>query len=305
MRTTLLYLAACAAALFFLHHAAVLRSHAPSVDAINAIVGDASFREAFGRDPDAATDSEDLRIRTHLAYVLRQLRAVPSDAVPAELRAARSLNLARLERYIARGEFPRNPASVRGRAPNFLDASGRICAVGDLVREDLGPSAVEAINARYQFARIEEMESSVLAAWQQASGLTVRELASIQPAYLSPHDDVNEAVRATEIALGAGNLALATFNGIQSGKPERSAMLAIAGIGFGFAGFALSWHDDAELSALDAGAGAASVFLGMVQLARPRPVAPEESGLTRAKPRFRLSPLVKDGDGMLAVQVSF
>src|SRR5688572_15828906 len=205
MKTTLLYLAACAAALLFLHHAAVLRSHAPSVNAINAIVGDASFRETFGRDPDATTD-EDLRIRTHLAFVLRELRAVPSDAVPAELHAARARNLARLERYIERGEFPRNPVSVRVRTPNFLDASGRICAVGYLVREDLGSAAVEAINTRHQFARIEEMESAVIAAWQRASGLTVRELALIHPQYGDTWaDGVNEGVRATEVALGAGN----------------------------------------------------------------------------------------------------
>jgi len=134
----------------------------------------------------------------------------------------------------------------------------------------------------------------------------VGQLVPAQPGLADTLPEVeNEGLHATEMALGMGNLALAAFNGVQSGRPERNTWLAITGIGVGFAGFALSSHDDAELSALDACAGAASVFMGMVQLARPRPAPSGESGLSGTTPRFRVGPVVHGGEQMLAVNVRF
>jgi hypothetical protein len=315
MKNFLIGLAAAAAAVVFLHHAFASHPRSP-VDAINAIVGDASFRETFGRDPSATTD-EDLRIRTHLAYVLRELRSVP---VPAERRAARERNLERLERYIALGVFPRNLAgTVHGRTPNFLDASGRICAVGYLVREDLGPAAVAAINSRWQFARVEEMESAELAAWQATSGLTRRELAMIQPAYCEdggpgcggglviddvgiPAGDGDRA--AAEGVVGMGNLAFAAMNGVHLGQGKRSTWLGLAGMTLGAPGFALAIDDEATMPAFDAIAGTLAFLSGTVHLTRPRPEATPSLGAA-SPPQVQLGPVVRGGERLLAVQVRF
>src|SRR5262245_1577582 len=87
---------------------------ARSIPPINSIVGDASYFAAYGRAPATTTD-EDLRIRTHLTYVLHRLQAVPAEHVAPSLRAARARNIERLARYVALGQFPRNPATVHRR----------------------------------------------------------------------------------------------------------------------------------------------------------------------------------------------
>jgi hypothetical protein len=259
----------------------------PSVDpdtapTINAVVGDASFVATFGRAPDAATD-EDLRIRTHLAWVLGKLRAAPVPHPTAEQREARARNLDRLAGYVAAGVFPRNPASVKGRTPNFIDDQGRICAVGHLLRADLGAAAASAIRDRFQFARIVEMSSDVLAAWQRSSGLTVRELATIQPAYCGdgvPCDDpgfIDEMPRASvgldganaaAIGSSVASLVLAGMNGTRTalGKPSRT--LAWMGIGAGVAGGFVAALDGNEAPVVTAGTAFVSAVLGLASLQR-------------------------------------
>ncbi len=314
MKTTLLGLTAFAVAVLALHHAPAPTfepPELPSMQAINAIVGDASFYEAYGTAPDAMSD-EDLRIRTHLAYVLQRLGDVPAAEVPADLRAARARNLSRLADYIALGTFPRNPTSVRVRTPNFLDAQGRICAVGYLVREDLGATAVQAINREYQFAHIQDMESAALAAWQETSGLTVLELAAIQPAYCP--DDPNcggvppplassePNVTAAEISVGGSGLALAAFNGWQLAHGRKNTVLGLGSIGVGFASVALAMRSDAPASRFNAAAGALAILTGLLQASRSS-ATPQAAA---AAPRLQLQPMIRDGGTqVLAVQVRF
>lgn len=320
MKTMLSGLTAFAVAVLTLHHASVPDFPAPpdapptyAAQAINAIVGDASFHETFGTAPDA-TIGEDLRIGTHLAWVLRRLSGVPAAGVPAELRAVRARNLGRLADYIARGTFPRNPASVRGRAPNFLDAQGRICAVGHLVREDLGPAAIAAINRRYQFAHIEDMASAELATWQATSGLTLRELAMIQPAYCEDGtpgcgvvvDEDRHDTQADEIALGTSSIALTAFNLIQLGQERRSAVLGYGSVGIGLLGVSLALRDDSGAKRFDAVTGMLAIVSGFVQATRSRPAAVESGTTVAAAPRVRLGPVLRDeGARALAVQLRF
>ena len=313
MKTTLLGLTALAVAVLSLHHAPSLLSEAPPLpQAVNAIVGDASYYEAFGRAPDATTD-EDLRIRTHLTYVLRHLRAVPLAKEPAGLRSARARNLARLADYIARGTFPRNPAWVTARTPNFLDAQGRICAVGYLVREDLGAAAVEAINCEYQFARIQQMESEALAAWQESSGLTMLELASIQPEYcppgtLGPCPGVvvggsdRPGTTSEEIAFGSSNMALTAFNLIQIGRGKRSTVLGLGSVGFGLVGVSLALRDDSGAWRFDAATGIMAIVSGLVQVSRSR--SPGTAMAPTSRVRLGAVPGT-GGTQALAVQVRF
>ena len=157
-------------------------SACPVPGSVNAVLGDESFVRAFGRLPNANT-AEDLRIATHLAYVEELLRARDVRSWPSELREARERNLDRLRAYRTAGSFPRHEGPHAARTPRFIDHMGRICAVGYLVEQSAGRELAEAINARFQEATIVEMESQALGDWASASGLSVRELAMIQPCY--------------------------------------------------------------------------------------------------------------------------
>jgi hypothetical protein len=82
--------------------------------------------------------------------------------------------------YIERGEFPRNH-EVQGRRPHFIDDDGRICAVGYLIEKTAGRATAEAINREHEWDFIGDIRG--IEAWVRASGLTVDELAMIQPSY--------------------------------------------------------------------------------------------------------------------------
>ena len=163
---------------------AALRAEAArdNYDTVNGVLGDESFIATFGRRP-GPSDSEDLRLRTHLAYVEQLLRLRPVDHLSEDLQEARVLNLDRLHQYWTTGVFPRNTVVPDHRSPVFIDEHGRICAVGYLFERDLGREAAESINARYQTATIFEIDDPVLGEWLATSGLTQEEAAMIQPAY--------------------------------------------------------------------------------------------------------------------------
>jgi hypothetical protein len=155
---------------------------APSpMTSINPLLGDESFVATFGHRPSAADDDE-LRVRTHLAYVERRLRAVDDTVLPPALRAARRRNLDLLRAYWSAGLFPagENPA---GRQPTFIDDTGRRCAVAALVEASAGTETVTRINTRYRNAYIGQMHDAALAAWIASSGFTAGEVAMIQPTY--------------------------------------------------------------------------------------------------------------------------
>ena len=151
-------------------------------DAINLVLGDAALQAAYGERPPADL-SEDERIRTHLEYVLALLRRRPLDTVPPGLRAARLRQLERLESYLRAGVFPRNDDHPDARRPTFIDARGRICAVGFLLERDLGRAAAEALAATDKYSFIREIDAPLLHQWAATSGLSRQELEMIQPAY--------------------------------------------------------------------------------------------------------------------------
>ncbi|HEX5051389.1 MAG TPA: hypothetical protein VFZ65_06425 [Planctomycetota bacterium] len=156
----------------------------PAATPINGLIGDQSFVHAFGGL--AARADETLRIRTHLAYVEDLLRHRDVSDLPAELQRTRRQHLDRLRAYHQNGVFPRNYDHPGERRPCFIDRDGRMCAVGYLVEQSAGRELAEAINARFQYSRIVEMRDERLDAWARGSGLTVEELATIQPGYVYP-----------------------------------------------------------------------------------------------------------------------
>jgi len=148
---------------------------------VNGVLGDASFIQAFGRRPGPG-DSDAIRIRTHLAYVERLLRAVDVSGWSEAARERRRENLDRLHAYAAAGRFPTGDSPER-RLPTFIDDAGRRCAVAALVEASAGPELAFAIGRRFRNAYISAIDDPAFDAWVSTSGLTRDELAMIQPAY--------------------------------------------------------------------------------------------------------------------------
>jgi hypothetical protein len=150
----------------------------------NHRAGDDSFVAAFGRLPNER-DGEELRMRTHLAYIHDRLAAGPATR-PA-LAARRAELLGYLADYIASGVTPQN-VHLPWRSPVFIDDGGRICAVGYLIERSAGRALPERIARLHRHDFLEDIAAAMpeVRAWIGASGLTLDELASIQPGYREP-----------------------------------------------------------------------------------------------------------------------
>jgi len=150
----------------------------------NHHLGDDSFVARFGRAPTPG-DPEELRMHVHLEYV-RDLLARGAPTRP-DLAGRRAELLGYLGDYIAAGTTPSN-TYVPWRSPVFIDADGRICAVGYLIERSVGRALPERIAAAHRLSYLEDIAAAMpeVAAWVASSGLTLDELASIQPGYNGP-----------------------------------------------------------------------------------------------------------------------
>ncbi|MCT4625100.1 MAG: WG repeat-containing protein [Schleiferiaceae bacterium] len=162
-------------------------------DQINSVLGNESWLQKHNASPNQ-NDSEKERIVTHLCYVLDILKN--NETPSPQLAQERALNIHRLEEYILRGEFPLHEKSFKDRVPRFIDHQGNICAVGYLVEQSAGREEAERINEKYEYAQIFDIDDKGLRNWQNSSGLTLKELAMIQPTYdyrrtpiVSPYHD--------------------------------------------------------------------------------------------------------------------
>lgn len=177
--------------------------------AVNDVVGNAGYVEEHGNQPDDDVD-DFVIVRSHLAYVERRLRARDVSSWPLDLQVARAKNLDRLHAYWMAGDFPENASDGR-REPRFVDDDPtpalaseeppRLCAVGWLLAQDLGLEAALAIDDDFRFSKIGEIESPVLVAWAEASGLDLEELAAIQPSYRPRPPPVDASGRPTPEAV--------------------------------------------------------------------------------------------------------
>jgi hypothetical protein len=132
------------------------------------------------------SEPEQLRIREHLERVEADLRAAPPRGLSPAQTEARARRLDDLRAYRLRGEFPRNPDYPDSLVPYFIDARGVACAVGQLVIASGQREFAEEIARTRNHAYIREIEDGRLAAWAEASGLTLEECARIQPSYGGP-----------------------------------------------------------------------------------------------------------------------
>ncbi len=210
-------------------------SNTADPDAINAVIGNKSFIEKYGVVPDDTYD-ENFRIQTHLAYVEEMLRVKPTDHLGRAQLSNRQRVLDLLQDYWQDGQFPCNYDYPDGRRPCFIDQTGNICAVGYLVEQTAGRAFAERINSEYQYSYIYEMDDPALLAWAGQNGLTVEELATIQPSYWpvpnpqpAPQPTISTEYGIASSVLGGANMAFNTINIMQIGKGSTNKV--VPGIG--------------------------------------------------------------------------
>lgn len=246
----------------------VLHGNEPSAPAptheprpVNAILGNESFRATFGVAPGPQTP-ERLRLQTHLAYVERTLRARPRPALTSAQRVRRTALLDRLHEYWTRGRFPRN-TEVPGRSPIFVDAEGRLCAVGHLIAVSAGRDLVERIDARYHRADVRDMDLPAIDRWAKRNGFTRRELAMIQPAYDGrPGTRVTNDTAFPEVAALGVSVGTSLVNGILLERDAPSLVGGAVGVAGGATSLTIGLRDGAKYPTVSTLAGATSVVLG-------------------------------------------
>ncbi|HWU89734.1 MAG TPA: hypothetical protein VN253_20870 [Kofleriaceae bacterium] len=156
-------------------------------DGANHHLGDDGFVQKFGRQPLPA-DGEKIRMKMHFEYVRNQLAARPPTR--PELAARRQELLGYLGEYMAKGITPKNH-HLGERTPVFIDDDNQICAVGYLIERSIGRALPEKIKRVHRFDFIEDIAAAMpeVRAWVDSSGLSLDEIASIQPGYTGPEID--------------------------------------------------------------------------------------------------------------------
>lgn len=209
---------------------------------VNAIIGDQSFVAAFDQLPDENTD-EQLRLSTHLKYVERLLRSKSVDHLSNELRNAREKMLNLLNEYTSAADYPKNFDYPDQRIPCFIDRTGSICAVGYLIEQTAGPEVAQAINNKYQYDLIMEMDDPAVDGWIAQSGLTKEECAMIQPSYWGTptyqDNSVGPGYAISSSALTGLNLTLTVTNSIQMLNSNQKKIVPYLGLATGAGQIAL------------------------------------------------------------------
>lgn len=145
---------------------------------LNAVLGDSAWYLQHGTWPYGESDVQ--QIRNHLQFVHQRLLAKPWSH-----KDKRARMLSYLKDYIEEERFPTvfEYQGAGNRRPCFIDDEGTYCAVGYLMLRDGQEQLAQRINQEMRFAYLLEMEDEELLAWQEQSGLSLKELATIQPAY--------------------------------------------------------------------------------------------------------------------------
>ena len=237
---------------------------------VNAVLRNESFAAVFGRSP-TATDSEDLRIRTHLTYVETLLRNADVSRIQPDAREERSRLLDALAHYRQRGEFPTDFPEAGHRRPCFIDAGGRICAVGYLIEQSDGRDVAEAIASGYRYDLVEDMPESLLLDWARRSGFTLGELAMIQPAYGGiPDPDGPMLSTAVESGVLAVASLLAGANTALIASERGPRWTGAAGAVLGGSVLALALNNESNYRGTGMAVGGVALGLGLLQVLRPR-----------------------------------
>jgi len=265
----------------------------PSVQPVNAVLGNESFRQVHGAFPTPDTP-ERLRLRTHLAYVEALLRARSSPSLTPAQRARRASLLDSLRAYRRAGRFPRN-TEVPGRSPVFIDQEGRVCAVGHLIAVSAGRDLAERIDAQYHLADVRDMDLSAIDEWAEANGFTRRELAMIQPWYGGPRPGPRpeeDDATALEITALSTSVGASLVNGVLLERGAPSVVGGAVGVGAGTTSLIVGLGDDAQYPTASSLAGATSIVLGGWALSAVLwgDVSPTSPSATRSGPEWAVGP---------------
>lgn len=132
---------------------------------------------------DARTFSCDREyIQAHLENVLKILRAENTDGLSSAQKTSREKMLTLLDGYRLAGKFPMNYYRHE-RIPVFIDEHGTHCAVGYLMMMTGEEEMAQRISRTDNYAWVKDIHDPGVAAWQEASGLSVENLKLIQGAY--------------------------------------------------------------------------------------------------------------------------
>lgn len=179
-------------------------------DTVNALLGDVSYTETFD-EPITESTPEEVRIKTHLGYVVSLLKQADTSNLDASQKENRATLITLLEGYKEAGVFPKN-RHFETRRPVFIDEDGNLCAVGYLIAQTEGLEAAQTINQQHKFDYIKDIDPKLVDGWLAENGLTKKEAAMIQPAYRTERT-VEENNIETEYMVGSSLLA-----GIQIGS---------------------------------------------------------------------------------------
>ena len=122
-------------------------------------------------------------IRTHLYLVENILRNRDVSALPPIQKQNRLKNLEVLHKYWQQGSFPIN-TQLPYRNPIFIDPYDNFCAVGFLIKESGNEEISREIQKTQNFAYLKDIHAEKLTKWVAECGLSVGELAWIQPGYM-------------------------------------------------------------------------------------------------------------------------
>jgi hypothetical protein len=126
--------------------------------------------------------SEQELIQLHLLNVVSYLERQPVTNISKKQQENRLLNIDVLSNYCAAGSFPINNITSF-RTPLFIDSHNVYCAVGYLLKEDGLGNVAQEIAEKQLLSCLEAIEHPQLVTWQKGCGLSLFELALIQPTY--------------------------------------------------------------------------------------------------------------------------
>jgi hypothetical protein len=143
----------------------------PSARAINAEIGDESYVQIYGSLP-----GEDVpftvRMRTHLEYAESVLRNRPVDHLTEEQKKNRQLILTHLENFLMSEKFSQ-----------IDETNDKICVICYLVEKTSDSTLTEIDPNQINNSTFSELNHPGLSDWAEESGITIDELALIQPVF--------------------------------------------------------------------------------------------------------------------------
>lgn len=130
------------------------------------------------------TYSDRQLIQLHLQLVEAILRNRNTDGLSDAQKIARNNNLDHLKQYWQINTYPINNKTVK-RNPVFIDDYNTFCAVGYLIKTSGHEPLARKIAATNNLAYLRDMRITELNQWVNNCGLTLDELAWIQPSYVA------------------------------------------------------------------------------------------------------------------------